>query len=430
MPACCSTADPTRIHHTVPKGHDDHRYRRTNQRPPPAHDRSDHSERTPLAAHPGHNERGPRLGFLRAINPTITAEDAYNPHLAVTTLQDPDTGAVLSCSSVPTLVATMLDQADVQPGDRVLEIGSATGINAAYLAHLAGPDGQVTTLDIDPWVTDGTRQALNANGYEHVEVITRDGSQGYAEGAPFDRIVVTVGAFDLSAAWWDQLTAGGRLVVPLRWRGQTRSLALVREGNHLVSESVKLCGFVPMIGQDGERTAAIDPAGTVFLHYDSDQPIDPANLSGVLQRERTETWTDTTITSGESFDGIWLRLTATEPGTCRIEASPEAVTSGRCTPAIPVRSAAIVEGASLAYFVLRLKPDAVRRQWQLGAVGHGPTGQRLADRLCAQIRAWNPNRDLEPTVTAYRGETPPDQPTAQVVITKRDCSLVIEYPDS
>ena len=100
--------------------------------------------------------------------------------------------------------------------------------------------------------------------------------------------MVTVGACDLSAAWWDQLTAGGRLVVPLRWRGQTRSLALVREGNHLVSESVRLCGFVPMIGQDCERTAAIDPDGTVFLHYDSDQPIDPAQLAEVLQRERTE----------------------------------------------------------------------------------------------------------------------------------------------
>jgi protein-L-isoaspartate(D-aspartate) O-methyltransferase len=371
----------------------------------------------------------PRLGFLRAVNPDVTAEDAYDPHLAVTTLKAPDTGAVLSCSSVPTLVATMLDQADVQSGHRVLEIGSATGINAAYLAHLAGPAGHVTTLDIDPWVTAGTRRALDANGYQHVDVITRDGAHGFAEGAPYDRIVVTVGAFDLPLAWWDQLADDGRMVVPLRWRGQTRSLALHRDGDRLVSDSAKLCGFVPMIGQDGERTDAIDPDRTVFLHWDADQPIDPADLFGVLRRDRTEIWTEATIASGESFDGIWLRLTATEPGTCRIEAKPEAVAAGLCTPAVPVRSPAVAEGDSLAYFTLRLQPDAPQRQWELGAIGHGPAWERLADRLCAQIRAWNPQRSVEPRVTAYRGD-PPAGRADRVVITKRTCSLVVDYPSS
>jgi protein-L-isoaspartate(D-aspartate) O-methyltransferase len=370
----------------------------------------------------------PRLAFLRAIDPAVTAEDAYDPELAVTTLKDPATGAVLSCSSVPTLVATMLDQADVQPGNRVLEIGSATGINAAYLAHLTGPEGQVFTLDIDQWVTDGTRRALDVNGYEHVQVIARDGSLGYAEAAPFDRIVVTVGAFELSAAWWDQLAPRGRMVVPLRWRGQTRSLALVREGDRLVSESVKLCGFVPMIGQDGERTAAIDAAGTAFLHWDEDQAIDPGTLAGVLDQAKAEAWTDVTIVSGESFDGIWLRLTAIEPGTCRIEAKPDAVASGLCKPAIPVRSPAIVEGDSLAYFVLRVQTDTPQRRWELGAVGHGPAGPQLADRLCAQIRAWSTDRDAEPKVTAHRGGTLASDQPDRAVITKRDCSLRIEYP--
>lgn len=374
----------------------------------------------------------PRLGFLRAINPEVTPEDAYNPHLAVTTLTDPDTGAVLSCSSAPTLVATMLDQADIQPGNRVLEIGSATGINAAYLAHLTGPDGAVTTLDVDPWVTDGTRRALDANGYTHVDVVTRDGSLGYADGAPFDRIVVTVGAFDLPAPWWDQLAAGGRMIVPLRWRGQTRSLALVRQGDRLVSESVKLCGFVPMIGQDGEHTGTIERDGTVALHWDEDQPIDPAALMGVLHRDRVEAWTDATVSSGESFDGIWLRLTATEPGTCRIEATPEAVDSGLCAPAIPARSPAIVDvdgdGDSLAYFVLRRSATTVRRQWELGAVGHGPVGQGLADRLCDQIRAWSRNREHEPTITAYPGGSAINDQPGRIVIAKRNCSLTVQYP--
>jgi protein-L-isoaspartate(D-aspartate) O-methyltransferase len=305
----------------------------------------------------------PRHGFLHAINPDITMQDAYDPDLAVITLKDPGTGATLSCSSVPTLVATMLDQADVQPGDNVLEIGSATGINAAYLAYLAGPDGRVTTLDVDAWVTEGTRKALDANGFERVHVVTRDGALGFDDRAPYDKIVVTVGAWDLGTAWWNQLAQGGRIVVPLRWRGQTRSLALVRDGDNLRSESVVLCGFVPMIGQQGEKTASIDPAGTVNLYWDEDQAIDLTALAGVLDQPKTETWTDVTVVSEEPFDGIWLRLTGVEPGTCRIEAKPEAVKSGLCTPGMPMRSPALVEDGSLAYFILRLQDGAPVRRW-------------------------------------------------------------------
>jgi protein-L-isoaspartate(D-aspartate) O-methyltransferase len=369
----------------------------------------------------------PRLGFFRAIDPEVTADDAYDPNLAVVTQTDPDTGAVLSCSSVPTLVATMLDQADVQPGDRVLEVGSATGINAAYLSYLAGPTGQVTTMDIDEWVTSGTRRALDANGYQHVQVITRDGAQGHADSAPYDKIVVTVGAWDLPAAWWQQLAPGGRMVVPLRWRGQTRCLALVRDGDHLRSESVELCGFVPMIGQEGEKSAAINVDQTVIIHWDEDQPVDLISLVGVLDRPRTDVWTDTTIASGESFDAIWLRLTGTEPGTCRIEAKPEAVQAGVCNPAIAARSAAIVEGNSLAYFVIRLAGDVSERRWLLGAAGHGPGGELLAQRLCAQIHAWNAGRDEVPSVNAYPAGLFDAQQTVQLVIRKPDSDLTVTF---
>ena len=71
----------------------------------------------------------------------------------------------LSCASVPSVVAMMLDRLDVQPGDRILEIGAGTGYDAALLAHLAGPSGRVTTIDIGPEVTAHARQALEATGY-------------------------------------------------------------------------------------------------------------------------------------------------------------------------------------------------------------------------------------------------------------------------
>ena len=335
-------------------------------------------------------------------------------------------GAALSCASVPGIVATMLDQLGVQAGDRILQIGAGTGYNAALLAHLTGPDGQVTTVDIDPEVTDQARRALDTTGYRHVHVATRDGQLGDKEHAPYDRIIVTVGAWDLPPAWWAQLVPGGRLVVPLRWRGQTRSIAFTHEDGRLRSDSVELCGFVSMVGQGGERVGHLDTDGRIALYWDVDQPIVPAALCGVLDQSKTTAWSAVTVGGEESFDGIWLRLTATEPGTCRIAADRAAVDAGLCTPAIPIRSPALVNGGSLAYLALRRTEDSVSR-WELGAIGHGPTGPDLADRMCAQIRAWNRARIAQPVITAYPVGTPNRQDVGAHAIDKQHTRLLVSY---
>ncbi|MEX5713303.1 hypothetical protein AB1484_35030, partial [Parafrankia sp. FMc6] len=137
---------------------------------------------------------------------------------------------------------------------------TSTALRADFhLAHLTGPGGHVTTIDIDPDVTSGASTALAAAGVEDVTVITGDGVFGDPDGHVHDRLIATVGVWDISSAWWDQLTPGGRLVLPLRWRGQTQAVAFRRDGNRMISETVELCGFVPMIGQEGERTAPIHP---------------------------------------------------------------------------------------------------------------------------------------------------------------------------
>jgi len=123
-----------------------------------------------------------------------------------------------------------------------------------------------------------------------------------------------------------------------------------------------------MIGQDGERAGHIDPDGQICLYWDADQPIDPAILSGVLTQPKTAAWSGTTVGPYDPFDGVWLNLTATEPGTCRIAADRAAVDSGRCTPAIPSRSPALVEGDSLAYFTVRRLEDSADHRSELGAV--------------------------------------------------------------
>jgi protein-L-isoaspartate(D-aspartate) O-methyltransferase len=360
----------------------------------------------------------PRHQFV----PATPIEQAYADQ-AVITKRAAD-GAALSCASVPSIVAMMLDQLDVHPGDRILEIGAGTGYNAALLAHLTRSGGQVTTVDIDSEVTALARQALEANGYRHVQVATRDGAFGDADHGPYDRIIVTVGAWDLPPAWWDQLVPGGRIVVPLRWRGQTRSVGFTYEDGRLRSDSVELCGFVPMVGYDGERTGHIDTHGQVALHWDADQPVDPIALRGVLDRPKTAAWSGARVAADEPFDGVWLRLAATEPGTCRIAADQAAVDAGVCTPAIPIRSPALVEGDSLAYFSMRRDAGGTAR-WELGAIGQGLAGPDLANRICAQIRAWDRDRTAQPVITAYPADTPDDQVPGADVIDKRHIRLVV-----
>jgi protein-L-isoaspartate(D-aspartate) O-methyltransferase len=102
-----------------------------------------------------------------------------------------------------------------------------------------------------------------------------------------------------------------------------------------------------------------------------------------------------TVGGSESFDGVWLRMTGTQPGTCRIAADPAAVTDDLCTPATPSRSPALVEHDSLAHLTYR----RVNGGAELGTVGHGPTGERLAQRLCDEIRAWGDTRTDEPVIT-------------------------------
>ncbi|UJW28685.1 methyltransferase domain-containing protein [Saccharothrix sp. AJ9571] len=119
-----------------------------------------------------------------------------------------------SSSSQPSIVADMLDALDPQPGDRVLEIGTGTGWNAALLRHRVGPTGHVTTIEVDPGVAESARRALAAADTA-AEVVTGDGAAGWPAAAPYDRIIATASVREtVPPAWLAQLRPGGRLVTP------------------------------------------------------------------------------------------------------------------------------------------------------------------------------------------------------------------------
>jgi protein-L-isoaspartate(D-aspartate) O-methyltransferase len=135
---------------------------------------------------------------------------AYADAPLATRLRD---GELLSSSSQPSLMATMLAELRVRDGDTVLEIGAGTGYNAALLAHRLGDD-HVTTVDLDPEITESARRHLAAAGY-HPAVVTGDGARGVPERAPFDRIIATCELPSIPRAWLAQCTPGGRLLTPL-----------------------------------------------------------------------------------------------------------------------------------------------------------------------------------------------------------------------
>ncbi|MFS8098403.1 methyltransferase, FxLD system [Lentzea alba] len=363
----------------------------------------------------------PRHPFV----PDASIEDAY-ANRAITIKPGPPGGRPASCISVPTVVAMMLNQLDARPDQRVLEIGAGTGWNAALLAELVGETGHVSTIDIHPDVTEHAQRALAATGYNRVHVITGDGAHGAPENGPFDRIIVTVGPWDLPPAWFDQLAPGGRLVVPLTWRGQTRSVAFVNDNGVLRATDSQLCGFIPMIGdgQNGEQKGEI--ADDVLLYWDPDQSVDLDALQGVLDTPASTVWSGTSIVAMESTDLIWPLVTAVESGTVRFCAGNDAVEAGLANPAFRYSSVALVDGESLAYMTLNNpEPDAQDKRWELGAIGHGPAGEQLAERLCTVIRSWGEDRTAQPTIAAYRASTPDDALTGGQVIYKQFIRLVV-----
>jgi protein-L-isoaspartate(D-aspartate) O-methyltransferase len=150
--------------------------------------------------------------------------------------------------SQPYMVALICEAAAVRPGDRVLDVGTGSGYQAAVLAELGG---EVHTIERLRQLAERAREKLDGAGYERVHVHLGDGSLGDPDHAPFAAITVAAAAPELPSSLYEQLLPNGRLVIPVGdRRGQRLEVVVRSPEGPAVAHSVE-CRFVPLVGEQG-----------------------------------------------------------------------------------------------------------------------------------------------------------------------------------
>jgi len=148
--------------------------------------------------------------------------------------------------SQPFIVALMVQALELKGDEKVLELGTGSGYEAAILAELAQ---KVVTVECIPELAESAKQVLDKLGYSNIEVHVAGKTLGWPEGAPYDAIIVSAGAPTVPQVLLEQLTCNGRLVIPVgsRWQQDLLKVTKLRKGNKI--ENLGGCYFVPLIGE-------------------------------------------------------------------------------------------------------------------------------------------------------------------------------------
>ncbi|WP_206311087.1 methyltransferase, FxLD system [Streptomyces sp. A1499] len=373
--------------------------------------------------------------------PEVNVSAAYDgSDRAVITRRD-ETGTAISSVSAAWLQADMLESLRLQPGAIVFEAGSG-GYNAELLAHVAGPDGRVVSVDIDPWVVRRTRAFLTESGSGRVTAVEADAALGapahLVPRSGFDGSMITYNCWDIAPAWRKQLAEGGRLVLPLEMGGYTRAIAFERRGKVLHARRFTYCGFVRDQGQQA-RPAPVVPLldGALALRCDDGPAVGTQGLEEALRGRRHEVATGVTMRAANSYFGsLQLFAATTLSGFCRLavhQESAEAVTG----IAKDCDAPAILGEASLACLI-HVQKDSDRREdkkWEWFAYAFGEQGPELAERLVATVLAWDRHiraeandEHADPVLTVHPAGTPDDALPAGYVLDKVNCRMVFRWP--
>ncbi len=178
--------------------------------------------------------------------------------------------------SPPFVVAYMTQQLDPQPTDRVLEIGTGSGYQAAILSPLVS---EVFSIEIVPKLGRRADRTLKRLGYKNVHVRIGDGYQGWPEQAPFDKIIVTCSPEDIPKQLIEQLKEGGKMIIPVGERHQQNLFRVSKIHGKLQRETLRATLFVPMTGEaEAARQVLPDPKNPSIVNGDFSRLIDKTRL--------------------------------------------------------------------------------------------------------------------------------------------------------
>jgi protein-L-isoaspartate(D-aspartate) O-methyltransferase len=388
----------------------------------------------------------PRHMFL----PDLPLDQVYRDDAIVTKKEG---ASALSSSSQPSVMVMMLKQLGLEPGHQVLEIGAGTGYNAALMAYMVGETGKVTTVDIDEDTAAGARERLTEAGFGWVEVVCADGGYGHEGSAPYDRIIITAGAEEISPKWREQLKQGGRIVVPLSILpgGRQMSVCFELNGERLASISLILCGFMPLRGAFTGATAAeyveapLGPDTGLLLHLRADDPqeVDAEVVYKLLTGPSENLQTGVTVHERELVAKffLWSRLLRIDKGyrdfRCGLTAHGE-LADGDIVPYLfglagKYRSTSgLLKGGSMAVWG-RPPGQTLPQDWsgetpfELCVRSYGPD-LSLAEVLVERARSWDaagrPPKIIK--ICAYVIENDYTPSENEIVIDRRHTRFVIE----
>ncbi|MEU9446012.1 methyltransferase, FxLD system [Streptomyces sp. NPDC048304] len=375
--------------------------------------------------------RVPRHAFA----PEVPVQTAYADDI-IPTRHTAD-GRISSSVSAPWLQAVMLESARLRPGHHVLEVGSG-GYNAALIAELVGRTGQVTTVDIDPDVTDRAIRFLHATGYDRVRVLTADAEQLPPEAIPeggFDAVIVTVDTWDLP--WIAMVAEGGRLVAPLRLHQYVWSIGFTKRDGALISEEpLTVCGFVPMQGAGAwDPNLRTIPGCGIRLAFEDGTPMPVDQLAPAFDMAPSTVRTHVTVGGEEPFDSLTLFLAGALPGFCRLSVDPDRHTGLISPPPPHWPGAAVVRGTSLARLAHERIQDGESGEglYEFVIHGYGPAGHLAATEMAERVQHWQRNHRAAPCphVTVQRKDA--TGPTSAYtdglhVFHKKHTRITIEWP--